>query len=102
MLNCMIKDTVFRYTIGEIMRYKAKATEIEAELVTADNREELANWCGGRVGWVETIFNIGVFVQTNNGETFAPLGHYIVKGVSDFYPCDPITFVSRWEPIDAR
>lgn len=78
-------------------KYRSKPATVEAVVVRLTNREAVATWCGGRIGWVESVLNRGVFVPTNNGEAFAAFGHYVVKGVSDFYPCDPVTFDARWE-----
>lgn len=43
-----------------------------------------------------------LMVCTNNGWVELKPGHYLVKGVSDFYPCDPETFEARWVRADRR
>lgn len=82
-------------------------SEVEAGLVKEDNMDRVAEWCGGRVEDIEFTRRGGstftkrlVIVPTNNGDAYAPIGHYVVKGSFDFYPCDPDTFADRWELID--
>lgn len=78
--------------------YRSKPTTVEAALVKDDNLARVAEWCGGKP---ITQAGRGVIVPTINGNTTAWVGHYIVKGVSDFYPCDPETFAARWERADS-
>lgn len=75
------------------LRYRSKPTEVVAVRVTEANLAAVTKWCGGKV------FRNSVQVPTINGDAYANVGHYVVKGPNDFYPCDPDTFASRWEAI---
>lgn len=72
-----------------------------------DNWHLVAEWCGGQ-GFRDVSFRhpdgsselrSGVRVPTLNGWAMAFVGHYVVKGPNDFYPCDPDTFAARWERL---
>jgi len=78
------------------MMYKSKPIEMEAIRYTGDNYPEIKEFVGS-----DDIFRWDgtVTVTTNNGRVELKLGHFICKGKSDFYPCDPETFHSRWEVV---
>jgi hypothetical protein len=79
-----------------VKRYRSKPVEVDAVLVTESNLRGVASWCGGKM---RTAAALSVGVPTVNGEAYAYVGHYVVRGPNDFYPCDPDTFASRWEAI---
>lgn len=76
----------------------------------------------GSEGLPDSLRGPNIAVRTINGWAYAEPGHYVVMGtalfevdhtaergfkhltcvstVRDFYPCDPETFESRWEPVD--
>jgi hypothetical protein len=79
------------------MKYKSKPAEIEAIKYTGDNKDEIYKFAGEAV--TPYYGSDGkVMVHTLNGSVELLLNHYIIKGKNDFYPCDPDTFESRWEP----
>lgn len=53
----------------------------------------------GDRSWIQqtSTHPVALFVQTNNGPAEVRPGHYLIRGVDDFYPCDPETFATRWE-----
>lgn len=75
-------------------KYRARPVEVEAMLVTIANMKEVADWCGGTT---QSTAVLCVQVPTGNGNAYAYIGHYVVRGPFDFYPCDPDTFAQRWE-----
>lgn len=88
-------------------RYRSRPTEVEAVQVTKENVGLVAAWCEGEVterGAVQPDGSIRpeecVQVPTINGDALAFVGHYVVEGPNDYYPCDPDTFTARWEAIE--
>lgn len=105
---------------------KARAQEIVA-WVNANGGEARYAPAGGPSGPGEGSYYghpARIAVRTINGWAYAAPGHYIVMGSAvfttpveyigmlsgtpcshtllDFYPCDPATFESRWEPSSAN
>lgn len=78
--------------------YHSKPATIEAWLYDgskqsrADLLERLAH--DGRVEVADGHF--ALMVRTNNGWVELKPEHYLIRGVDDFYPCDPKTFEARW------
>lgn len=77
-----------------VATYQSKPASVQAVQVTIENLDEVAEWCGGRVAGAR------ILIDTNNGQAEAPVGHWVVKGISDFYPCDATTFAARWLKSD--
>ena len=78
--------------------YHSKPAEIQAWLY--DGSERTRDFLLDMLGDDGTL-DVGVhhehlMIKTNNGWVELLGGHYLMKGVSDFYPCDPVTFAARW------
>lgn len=85
--------------------FVAKYAEVEAVLFDGENVNEVLQFGGPNVSDSASTGESAVYVQTNNGEVELHPGHWLVKGVSDFYPCDPQTFAARWaerKPVAAE
>lgn len=89
------------------MKIRSKPTETEA--MQYDGTQECARqiqaWAHqGLPAIANAIISIDetniIRVRTNNGTACAKAGGWIIKGPSDFYPCDPDTFAKRWEPVN--
>ena len=83
-------------------KYRKKPVVIEArQYLDAQDVQELADWCGGKVvvedGW-ETIINI----NTLEGVMTVKEGDYIIQGVKgEFYPCKPDIFEETYEAVNS-
>lgn len=86
------------------MLYRSKQVVIEAQQLSKDNVDELAQWCDGRViseidAQDENIRFVGINIQTLEGVMRASEGDWIIKGtVGEFYPCKPGVFQNKYEP----
>ena len=81
-------------------KFKKKPVEIEANRVTEDALSQLAEWCGGEVGWGEDA-RPGILITTLEGIMKAHVGDWIIKGVKgEFYPCKPDIFEATYEQVD--
>lgn len=80
--------------------YHSKPATIEAWPYdgTAEARYELLAIlkANGRSDVVSDGGHVALMINTNNGWVELKPGHFLMKGVSDFYPCDPVTFEARW------
>lgn len=80
--------------------FHSKPAEILAWLYdgSKEGRDQLLVLLGeeGRVEMGVDHLTPHLLVRTANGWVEVHPAHYLIKGVRDFYPCDPITFVSRW------
>lgn len=75
----------------------SKPVDAEAVLFDGTNADEILKFAGEAV----TLLNVGmndvtVRVHTNNGPVDLLRGHWLIRGASDYYPCDPQTFDHRW------
>ncbi len=64
--------------------YRLKPSVVEAEKLTKDNADALAEWCGGSVGWKDDMINPSVSYPTItlagvHGLTMILEGYYLVK-----------------------
>lgn len=83
------------------MKYRSKPATVEAVLFDPESdssESEVLAFLEGCTGW--HMEGGDIVIPTNNGPAHVKPGHFIVKGISDFYPCDPVTFAARWEPAD--
>lgn len=85
--------------------YRKKPVTIEAELLTWDNREMIAAWCGGKVAEQAPsgmVYAPGIIsIETLEGVMWASEGDWIIKGVQgEFYPCKPAIFDETYEKED--
>lgn len=64
-------------------------------LLTVENANEVARWCGGHNG-----LHSGVVISTLEGMMKANIGDYVIKGVQgEFYPCRADIFESTYEEV---
>jgi hypothetical protein len=76
-----------------IKKYRSKPATCEAVLYTGDNRNMIREWAGDRAR-----IRLGtLMIKTNQGNVYPSHDTYIIKGPTDFYPCDKETFRKRWE-----
>lgn len=103
------------------MRYKTKPFEVEAIQFTGNNWSEVNDFCGYRAASYDPNQDIPNFARAGTysmwedrnivAEVFDYLhqtwvgvraNDYIIKGSrEEFYPCDPIVFESKYEPVFA-
>ena len=88
--------------MSNIKKYRKKPVVIEAQLVTYENRHEVARWCNAFVVNTTDTFAVhagGILViDTLEGQLWAQNGDYIIKGIKgEFYPCKPDIFALTYE-----
>src|SRR4051794_26433573 len=85
------------------MRFQKKPIMIEAQQLTRENGQQLAEWSGG--AWVD-LYGRGdrgedishIRIETLEGTMRAALGDFIIKGVKgEFYPCKPDIFADTYK-----
>lgn len=81
--------------------YVKKPVEIEAEEVTEDNVEKLAQWCNGVVNNNDLTAEKSISIYTLEGIMSARVGDYLIKGVNgEFYPCKPDIFAKTYDSTE--
>lgn len=83
------------------MRYRKRPVVIEAKLLTVENADEVACWCGGVVRGGPGGGSRGgsVLIATLEGTMEAVVGDYVIQGVQgEFYPCKPDIFEATYDP----
>ena len=75
-------------------KFVSKLAYVDAIQFDGSNFTEVVEFGEGDVSVDETN---SVLVTTNNGVAELLPDHWLIKGVSDFYPCDPETFATRWQ-----
>lgn len=82
-------------------KFVSKYATVNAVLFDPTNEymlDELAEFTNNDDTHILRITDDGaVMVTTNNGEVELLPDHWLIEGVSDFYPCDPVTFAARWQ-----
>lgn len=83
-------------------RFRKRPIEIEARQLVGDedgvNGQELAEWCGGRVGG--TFREPRITIPTLEGDHLASPGDWIIRGLQgEFYPCKPDIFEATYEEV---
>jgi hypothetical protein len=103
-------------------KYRKKPVIIEAQELQWTTWNEVCDFMEGqaiRGGWVDPIdgtftegnmppghlsladAEIGVIIETLEGDMLARQGDFIIKGVQgEFYPCKPDIFVATYEMVD--
>lgn len=85
--------------------WRKKPVTVEANLLTKENAEAVALWCGGQV---VTEINprdhddvyVGLNIPTLEGVMRASEGDYVIRGVQgEFYPCKPSIFTATYEKV---
>lgn len=80
-------------------KFVKKPVEIEAQLITEDNIQEIAVWCDGLYDTRDPYPSIVIY--TLEGAMTARIGDYIIKGVNgEFYPCKADIFAKTYESSD--
>lgn len=85
------------------MKFRKKPVVIDAEQLTEENGDRLAQWCGG--SWHETHkpgYASSLYISTPEGRMQAKQGDWIIRGVNgEFYPCKPDIFAKTYEAVEA-
>ena len=81
---------------GGRVRYRKKPVEIEAVQWTGGNLEEIEEFAGNSLAYIEQH----VIIKTLEGCMRASKGDYIIKGIAgEFYPCKPDIFKATYEEV---
>jgi hypothetical protein len=79
-----------------IKKYVKNPIPVEAIHWDGDNVEEVKSF----VEEVAQIRGGSLYIKTLEGEMFAPIGSYVIKGVNgEFYPCREDIFKKTYEEI---
>lgn len=79
-----------------VRRYRKKPVVISAMQWKGNNRSEIMDFAGNSAVFDRT----GLYIITLEGEMFASLGDYIIKGVdNEFYPCKANIFKQTYELV---
>lgn len=80
-----------------VRRYRKKPVVISALQWRGNNRNEIKAFVGDNA-----IFDVtGLYIHTLEGNMFASVGDYIIKGVdNEFYPCKPDIFRQTYEIVN--
>jgi hypothetical protein len=77
-------------------KYRKKPVVIEAVKWTGKNKEDICRFTEDKC-----YFQEGMFIKTLEGDMFAHVGDYIIKGVQgEFYPCKPDIFEETYEIVE--
>lgn len=84
------------------MKVKKKPVEVEAVQWTGENLEEIIDFCGNKLSYVELLKGyISIYINTLEGSCRCEENEYIIKGIKgEFYPCKPDIFEATYERID--
>ena len=94
--------------VSKPKKYVSKPVVIEAMQYTEENRHAILEWAKGdvtsrkiRSSLDNTKWPIALAIETIEGEVFASLGDWIVKGIEgEFYPCKDSIFRAKYEEKD--
>lgn len=79
-----------------VRRYRKKPVVISAIQWKGNNRSEVMDFAGNSAVFDRT----GLYIYTLEGEMFASIGDYIIKGVdNEFYPCKADIFRQTYELV---
>lgn len=79
-----------------VRRYRKKPVVISAIQWKGNNRSEIIDFVGKSAVFDRT----GLYITTLEGEMFATIGDYIIKGVdNEFYPCKADIFRQTYELV---
>lgn len=80
-----------------VRKYRKKPVVISAIQWNGNNRNEVINFVGRSAVFDRT----GLYIITLEGEMFASIGDYIIKGVDgEFYPCKSDIFRKTYELVE--
>jgi phage/plasmid-associated DNA primase len=76
---------------------------VTAVLLSADNVDQVASWCGGEVvlGESESI-PTGIDIWSTDGEMFAGVGDWVIQDGPFFFPCKPTLFQHQYSPYHSQ
>lgn len=84
-----------------VMKVRKKPVEVEAVQWTGENLEELIDFCGKYLFFINSSLRDLVYIKTPEGSHRVSLNDYIIKGIKgEFYPCKPDIFEATYERID--
>lgn len=79
-----------------VKKYIKNPIPVEAIHWDGDNIEEVKNFAGDTA----QIRGGSLYIKTLEGEMFAPIGSYVIKGVNgEFYPCREDIFHKTYEEV---
>ena len=80
-------------------QFRKKPVVVEAMRLVSPNWELIRLWCGGVIA-VSGKRYVGITINTLEGNMFANVGDWIIKGVNgEFYPCKPDIFEKTYEEV---
>lgn len=80
-----------------IRKYRKKPVIISAMQWKGNNRGEIIDFVGNSAVFDRT----GLYIITLEGEMFASIGDYIIRGVDgEFYPCKSDIFRKTYELVE--
>lgn len=81
-----------------VKQYRKKPVVIEALEWTGENQGELYEFVPAHVRREEED---GLYITTLEGDHFANIGDFIIKGVKgEFYPCKPDIFALTYDEVE--
>lgn len=88
-------------------KFRKRPVEIEAIQLSSTNLSDVCVFIGKDVEFEKkrlpnsTYDSWGITIETLEGDMFATMGDYIIKGVSgEFYPCKPDIFGLTYDYIE--
>lgn len=82
------------------MKFRKKPVVIEAKQWTGANKQEILAFIGDSGSYRSGGAPEGIFIKTLEGEHFANIGDWIIRGVAgEFYPCKPDIFERTYEQV---
>lgn len=85
-----------------IKTYVKRPVEVQAVQWTGDNFEEIWEFMkdSDRLSYVYDDAKNILCIQTLEGDHYAPVGDYIIRGVKgEFYPCKPDIFEKTYDEL---
>lgn len=80
-----------------VRKYRKKPVIISAMQWKGNNRSEIIDFVGNSAVFDRT----GLYIITLEGEMFASIGDYIIRGVNgEFYPCKSDIFRKTYELVE--
>ena len=80
-----------------VKKYRKKPVVISAMQWKGNNRSEIIDFVGNSAIFDRT----GLYIITLEGELFASIGDYIIRGVKgEFYPCKSDIFRQTYELVE--
>lgn len=81
-------------------RYRKKPVVIEAMRYTVESCRSLHDWMGLEHADHDLDCQMGIAIDTLEGQMIASVGDWIIQGVQgEFYPCKPDIFEQTYEAV---